>query len=67
MSEFKYFECVKDESGTGEAECRRKVALGGELQVPLRLWLMMRVCSLSVIWSCIRHCSCLFLCMVVRQ
>ena len=28
MSEFKYFECVKDESGTGEAECRRKVACG---------------------------------------
>ena len=28
VSEFKYMECVLDESGTDEAECSRKVASG---------------------------------------
>ena len=28
VSEFKYLGCVLDESGTDEAECRRKVAIG---------------------------------------
>ena len=30
VSEFKYFGCVLNESGTEEAECRRKVANGRE-------------------------------------
>ena len=27
VSEFKYLDCVMEESGTGDAECRRKVAV----------------------------------------
>ena len=34
VSEFKYLEYVLDESGTDGAECSRKVASGGGLQVP---------------------------------
>ena len=58
---------VLDESGTDEAECRRKVVSWRRLQMLLGLWLMLEVCSLTVLGSCMRHCSCLFLCMVVRQ
>ena len=28
---------------------------------------MLDICSLSVLMSCMRHCSCLFLCMVMSQ
>ena len=49
---------VLDESGTNEAEV---------LQVLLGFWLMSRVCSLSVLGSFKSHCSCLFLCLVVKQ
>ena len=38
----------------------------GGLQVLLDLWLMLVVCSLSVLGSCMSHCSFLFLLMVVR-
>ena len=31
VSEFKYLGCVLDESGTDEAECSRKVAIGRRL------------------------------------
>ena len=37
--EFKYLGCVLDKSSTDEAECSRKVASGGGLQVLLGLWL----------------------------
>ena len=67
VSEFKYFGCVLDKSGTDEAKCSRKVASGGEYQVLLGLWLMLGVCSLSLLGSCMSHCWCLFLRMVVRQ
>ena len=39
----------------------------GGMQVLLDLWQMLGVCRLSVLWSGMNHCSCLFLCMVVRQ
>ena len=34
--EFKYLECVLDESGTDEAECSRKVASGRSLAGAIR-------------------------------
>ena len=58
---------VSDKSDTDEAECHKKVGVGGGLQVLLDLWLMLGVCSLSVVGSCMSHFSCLFLCIVVRQ
>ena len=37
VSEFKYFRCILDESGTGEAEsCRRKVASGRRIAGAIR-------------------------------
>ena len=41
----------------------------GELEqfIELGLWLMVGVHSFSVLGSCTSHCSCLFLCMVVRS
>ena len=41
--------------------------MGGGLQVLLDLWLMLGVCSLSVLGSCIIHCSFLLLFMVVKK
>ena len=58
VSEFKYSGCVFDESGIDGAECRRKVLLGP--------YLMLGICSLSVLESCIKHCLYLFSCMTVR-
>ena len=67
MSEFKYLECFLDKSGTDEAKCLRKVAserrVGGDIDSLVNS----RVCSLSVLVFYMRHCSHLFLCMVVRQ
>ena len=57
--QFKYLGCVLDESGTYEAECSREVASERRLQLLLDLWLMVGVCTLSVLESCLRHCSCL--------
>ena len=59
VSEFKYLGCVLEESGTDEAEFSRKVV--GGLQMLLGTWLMLGVCSLSVLGSCISHYWCLFL------
>ena len=41
----------------------------GELEqfTELGLWLMVGVHSFNVLGSCTIHCSCLFLCMVVRS
>ena len=36
VSEFKYLECVLDESGTDEAECSRKVASGRRVAGTIR-------------------------------
>ena len=49
VSEFKYLGCVLNESGTYEAECSRKVSCGRRMQVLLSLWLMIGICSLSVV------------------
>ena len=44
-----------------------KWRVGGGLQVLLGLQLMLRICSLSVLESCMKHCLHLSLCMAVRQ
>ena len=36
VSEFKCLRCVLDESGTDEAECRRKVASGRSVAGPIK-------------------------------
>ena len=67
VSEFKYLGCILNESGTDGAECSRKVESGRRgLQVPSGPWLMLGICSLSVLESCMTHCLCLLLCMAVR-
>ena len=38
---------------------------GGGLQVPSGPWLMLRICSLIVLKSCMRHFLCLFLCIAM--
>ena len=67
VSEFKYLGCVLDKSGIDEADCSRKMQVGGGLRVLLGLWLMLEVCSLSVLGSCMSHYWFLFLRMVMRQ
>ena len=63
VSEFKYLGCVLDKSGTDEVYCSRKVPNGRRVAGAIRSL----ICSLSVLGSCMSHCSCLFLRMVVRQ
>ena len=48
VSEFKYFGFVLDESGTDDAERRRKVASEVKLQVLSGPCLMVGICSLSL-------------------
>ena len=69
VSKFKYLGCVLDESGTDEAECNREVASGMRVAGGIRylVWLMLGVCSLSVLGSSMCQCYCLFLRMVMRQ
>ena len=67
VSEFKYMGSVLDESGTDEAECRRKVASGRRVAGAIRSLVMLGVCSLSVLGSCMSHCRCLFLRMLLRR
>ena len=67
VSEFKYLGCVLDESGTDETECSRKVASGRRVPGAIRSLVNARSLSLSVVGSCMSHCWCLFLRMVVRQ
>ena len=40
---------------------------GGGVQMLSGSSLMLGICSLSVLESCMKHCLCLFLCMAVRQ
>ena len=63
VSEFKYLECVLDESGTDEAECSRRVASGRRVAGAIRSLVNAR----SLQGTCMSHCWCLFLWMVVRQ
>ena len=49
--EFKYLGCVLDKSGKDEAECSRRWQVGEGMQVLLDLWLMLWVCSLSILGS----------------
>ena len=67
FSEFRYLECVLDESGTDLAECSRKVTSARRVVGATRSQLMLGICSFSVLESCMKHCLCLFLCMAVRQ
>ena len=60
VSEFKYFRCVLNESGTDEAECSRKVGSGRRVAGAIRFL----VNAGSIHLECARvfheHCSCLF-------
>ena len=61
--EFKYLRCVLEESGTDEAECRKKLGSGRGVAGAIRSlvnWLMLGACSLSDLGSSLSHCSCLF-------
>ena len=44
----------------------RMKASGRRVAGAIRSWLMLGGYSLSVLGSCMSHCSCLFLCMVVK-
>ena len=65
VSEFKYLGCVLDEAGTDGAECSRKVSCGRNAAYAIRS--LVGIYSLSVLESCMKHCSYLFLCMAVIQ
>ena len=67
ISKFKYLGCVLDELGTGRAECSRKVASGRRVAGATGPWLMLGICSLSMLEPCMKHYLCLSLCMAVRQ
>ena len=67
VSEFKYLECVLDELSTYETECRKKVRSGRRVTGAIRSLVNAKDCSLSVLGNCRSHCSCLFLCMVVKK
>ena len=63
---FKYFGCVLDESGTDDAECSRKVAIGREVTGAITSLVNARSLQLEcarVLYEC--HCWCLFLRMVL--
>ena len=62
-----YFGCVLDESDKMRQSVQGRWLVGGGLQVLLGLWIRLGFCSFSVPGSCMSHCSCLFLCMVMRQ
>ena len=55
------------ESDTDRVECRRKMANDRRIVSAIRTLVNARFFSLGVLGSCISHCSCLLLCMVVRQ
>ena len=67
LSEFKYLECVLDETGGSDAGCCRKVTSGRKVAGAVRSLMKARVCSLSIRGCYMRHCSCLFFCMVGKQ
>ena len=56
VREFKYLECVLDESGKDRAECSRKVVNGRKFADAIR------ICRLSVLESCMKHCLYMILC-----
>ena len=58
---------ILDESSTDEAECSRKVVSGRRVSIAIRSLVNVEVCSLNVLVSCMSHCSCVFLCIVVRH
>ena len=67
VSEFKYLRCVLDESGADEVECRGKVAIGRRVAAAIRSLVNARCLQIeSVVGSCMNHCLCLFLRMVVK-
>ena len=57
---------VLNESGTDDAQCRRKVASGRKVVDAIRSLVRARGLQ-SVLGYCMRNCSCLFLCIVVKQ
>ena len=63
VSEYKYLGCVL---GDG-AECSRKMVSRRRVADPIRSLVNARICSFSVLESCIKHCLYLFLHMAVKQ
>ena len=63
----------KWEVGTGrggsakDKECSRKIESGRGVAGVFRFLVNLRICSLSVLESCKKHCLHLFLCMAVKQ
>ena len=49
--EFKYLGCVLDESGADGSECSRKVASGSWVAGASGPWLVLWICSLSMLES----------------
>ena len=60
------FKCVLDNQVLMRQNAVGKWRVGRGYQAVLGLWLMLGVCSLSVLGSSMSHCWCLFLHMVVR-
>ena len=67
VSEFKYLGCGLDEPGTDGAEYSIRGQVGGGWQVSLGPYLMLGICRLSVLESCMKHSLYLFLRMAARQ
>ena len=56
VSEFKYLGCVLDESGTDEAECRRKVASGVRVSGAIKSLVNVSSLQLESATACMNHC-----------
>ena len=56
--EFKYLGCVLDEAGTNGAEFSRKVTSGKRVAGAIRSLVMLGICRLSLLESCMKHCIC---------
>ena len=54
ISKFQYLGSVLDEAGTDMAECSRKVASGRRVAGTIKS-LVLGICSLSVLESCMKH------------
>ena len=59
--------CVLDEAGTDGAECSRKVIIVRSVESAIRSLVNARICRLSGLESCMKHCLYLFLRLAVRQ
>ena len=68
VSEFKYFQCVFDESGTDSAKCCKKMVNGRKVPGATRPLVNGRRLELSIQGCFMRHCLCSYIVwVVVRQ